>query len=132
MVSSAFHSTKAVVSQVGPKTTCLDGHLVWGDSWSSDNGQKNNGRYTAVACILVAVLGSPKSVVCCHESAFSCPCIQPSVLLSTRCAGSVCSMYNTTCVSLSLLSQFLCCACVCTLIDCTLSSELLCSWICYC
>jgi len=74
-------------------------------------------RNAAVTCVLVAILGSPKSFVCRHKSAFSFPCIQPSVRLSTWCAGSLCSMYNTMCVSLSLLSRFLCCACVCILIS---------------
>lgn len=39
---------------------------------------------------LVAIL---KSFICWHESAFSCPCVQVSLVLSTRCAQSVCSMY---------------------------------------
>lgn len=44
------------------------------------------------------------------ESAFSFPCIQPLLLLSTCCGGSVCSVFmeHQQWVCFSLLTQFVC------------------------
>ena len=56
-----------------------------------------------------------EAFICYCESVLSCPCIQPSILLSTWCPGLVYSVHtcNTMCVCFSL---FLCCAYVSTLI----------------
>jgi len=76
----------------GPRTThpggLVVGPHVWMDILSKGTaappmGTKTKNRNAAVTCVLVAILGSLKSFVCCYESAFSCPYIQPSVLLNT-------------------------------------------------
>ena len=99
-----------VFSVCSPTTSVMDtSYACWASTISTRDPERNFTETLSQGVSWEMGCNRNRTATCIYtpdmtsESSFSCPCIQPSLLLSTWCAGSVCSVCMTPMMYMSAL-----------------------------